>query len=1074
MFSAVAAVTVVMMVIMYVSLAENEVDTSEDLQDRRLHDDHFLEEMHRFRMQAGVGLREDHMLPERKHREEPVEVNNFVIVDRNVPPKDLNFPPKEPNVPPNELNVPPKDLNFPPKDLNVLPKDPVGDQAGKFEPRAVENLKRDKDEKTFTVTITAPRSHMNVSSEHHHEDAPHFHHWHVERPLAAVENERSVAIGLGLTTRGQPGLTADRAPSELPFFRRLLLSFCHTSTYGYEYHFYIAHDHNDPYFQYRRAHTMFEVYFSEFVARNCPSNVNVTLHLVECSHSGHPAWAQNDAMMDAYLDNIAYFYRVNDDSVMETTGWTERLIEQLLRMNPRNVGVAGPWFRDGNTAILTHDFVHRTHIDIFGFYYPRVFPDWFADDWITGVYYPERSHKVHGVRITHTMELGSRYVVHFEKALQVAREVEIGRRVIKRWLMGREGGAVANPNSTFVVALALHGGSHDATFGALRYAQLVPVYLKDWRVRVYLEDPATDTIYLPVPNYMMRKMEMMGIEAVFVNKSISDHMPPDMWPFLIADDSGVVRFMVRDARMRPSEREFSALRQWLASNRPFHCIRDHPRHSTLPITPTLTAGHSKQLRAILQRPWIEMMSKFKSDIHFTNKGLWPLLKQHTLCHDSVSCHNWTSSEAFPELRNENEFVGRMYDENDQPEKCDSRSWSPSYSSPDCVKLKETGFQEAAVRRVVRMRPVIWSQDYHITPIMDIKSLLAPIGVKIIDKSLSYHCGKMGTCAAGLRVITQENGMRLSPMLIEKFYRSYIDDLEMKEVTAYVCALPVAMCEAFLHFNRSIIVWATTRYEQGRPEPDKWEQLNENLLSIANHPTSVLAANNLYDLKYMEYFLGVTPKLLPNYCAYLRDSYKPSQKQFLVSPIHSTELSELFYKQLDEALMAKLSNLVLLPLRQMYPQYLFSDLASHPGIVYIPYQVSMVSLTEHYRMNIPLFFPTVDLLALWQLEYQVVRQRTWAGYMMKRPHRSGIPGKARDVPDPNDDTDEGAIKYWLKFADFYQWPHIIYYSSIPDLVDKLITTNLTDVSLKMQSHNIKASLQIKDAWSEVLLKVTGGA
>ena len=70
---------------------------------------------------------------------------------------------------------------------------------------------------------------------------------------------------------------------------------------------------------------------------------------------------------------------MNDDTVLESTGWTEKLIEQLLRFHPPNVGVAGPWFRDGNIAIMTHDFVHRTHIDIFGFYYPRVFTDWFAD-----------------------------------------------------------------------------------------------------------------------------------------------------------------------------------------------------------------------------------------------------------------------------------------------------------------------------------------------------------------------------------------------------------------------------------------------------------------------------------------------------------------------------------------------------------------------------------------------------------------------------------------------------------------------------------------------------------------------
>ena len=123
-------------------------------------------------------------------------------------------------------------------------------------------------------------------------------------------------------------------------------------------------------------------------------HMNVSLHLVECQHSGRPAWAQNDAMMAAYMDNMDYYYRVNDDTVMETTGWTEKFIDELERFNPPKIGVVGPWFREGNVVILTHDFVHRTHIDILGFYYPRVFTDWFADDWITGVYWPERCRKV--------------------------------------------------------------------------------------------------------------------------------------------------------------------------------------------------------------------------------------------------------------------------------------------------------------------------------------------------------------------------------------------------------------------------------------------------------------------------------------------------------------------------------------------------------------------------------------------------------------------------------------------------------------------------------------------------------
>ncbi len=72
---------------------------------------------------------------------------------------------------------------------------------------------------------------------------------------------------------------------------------------------------------------------------------------------------------------------------------------------------------------------------------------------------------------------------------------------------------------------------------------------------------------------------------------------------------------------------------------------------------------------------------------------------------------------------------------------------------------------------------------------------------------------------------------------------------------YVCTLPVAMCEAFMKFNRSIIVIANIRYEQGRPEPDKWRLLNKNLLQISSNPRSVIAANNAYDQKYIEFFTG---------------------------------------------------------------------------------------------------------------------------------------------------------------------------------------------------------------------------
>ena len=102
------------------------------------------------------------------------------------------------------------------------------------------------------------------------------------------------------------------------------------------------------------------------------------IKLVQCKHNGKPAWAQNDAMMEAYLDGMDYGYRINDDTLLQTTGWTEKFIGALESLDPPNIGVVGPTHSRGNMNILTYDFTSMKHIDIFGYHYPKLFTDWFA------------------------------------------------------------------------------------------------------------------------------------------------------------------------------------------------------------------------------------------------------------------------------------------------------------------------------------------------------------------------------------------------------------------------------------------------------------------------------------------------------------------------------------------------------------------------------------------------------------------------------------------------------------------------------------------------------------------------
>jgi hypothetical protein len=49
------------------------------------------------------------------------------------------------------------------------------------------------------------------------------------------------------------------------------------------------------------------------------------------------------------------------------------------------------------------------------------------------------------------------------------------------------------------------------------------------------------------------------------------------------------------------------------------------------------------------------------------------------------------------------------------------------------------------------RYTFWSSDFHVAPIADLKEIFNPMGMTVIDKSLSRHCTRTSTCAKDLKV-----------------------------------------------------------------------------------------------------------------------------------------------------------------------------------------------------------------------------------------------------------------------------------------------------------------------------------
>ena len=260
-----------------------------------------------------------------------------------------------------------------------------------------------------------------------------------------------IGIGCAITTRGifndqdidskKSQIIHEKARQtlilKLPIFEDLLPSFCRTASNSFMYKFFVGYDFNDPFLGSDHGHKDFQLAFKTLIQSTCSYDLHISLQLVKCDHTHQPARAQNDAMMAAYTDNMDYLYRVNDDTRMITPGWTEAFIQTLQGLNPPYIGVVGPSTTakiSDNTYILTYEFVHRTHVDIFGFYYPHMLTTWYADDWITHVYQPGRSVRLSDVLLEHTQKLGQRYQDGDNVLSELSELIMQGKEAVRTWV----------------------------------------------------------------------------------------------------------------------------------------------------------------------------------------------------------------------------------------------------------------------------------------------------------------------------------------------------------------------------------------------------------------------------------------------------------------------------------------------------------------------------------------------------------------------------------------------------------------------------------------------------------------
>ena len=228
-------------------------------------------------------------------------------------------------------------------------------------------------------------------------------------------------------------------------------------------------------------------------------------------------------------------------------------------------------------------------------------------------------------------------------------------------------------------------------------------------------------------------------------------------------------------------------------------------------------------------------------------------------------------------------------------------------------------------------------DCHISVISDIKNILENLGHQVDSWSLSGHRWVLNLPECKSPVINADNWKNINQEMVDKFYETHRKELDKYD--AFICAYPPIFLKLFEQFNKPILVISATRYDF--PVAGDKNRLAWLEDSLKNNSNIIKIANNQFDQKYCENFLGNKWEWIPSLCDYTNSHYSPKSNNFLYFSKLQIELPECFVN------------------KDSLGKYTWQDLYSYKGIVHVPYNVSTMSIFEQNQAQIPLHFPTMD-------------------------------------------------------------------------------------------------------------------
>jgi hypothetical protein len=268
-------------------------------------------------------------------------------------------------------------------------------------------------------------------------------------------------------------------------------------------------------------------------------------------------------------------------------------------------------------------------------------------------------------------------------------------------------------------------------------------------------------------------------------------------------------------------------------------------------------------------------------------------------------------------------------------------------------------------------------DLHISVIEDFRSLNIP-GIKITDWCLSGHGWVLGKTQ-----VNPSTWKNLSSDMIDSFQSEY--DEFLRTFDGFIVGHPNGFAMVFEKYQKPIIMINSCRYDMPFCFSKNLEMLalyKDCLTRLWNKNLLLAVSNSRADQHYTLKGCGLTTHYLPSICLYTKATYNPIRSTFLcytgqVVPSHPliTHRNEISYP------------------------YQWRELGEFQGIIHLPYEISTMSMFEHFTMGTPLFFPSKEF---WKQQCPIISVSAYWG--------GELPTNLKEFEDPS---------VWIERADAFE-------------------------------------------------------